>query len=320
MITLSQLTNALALQKHGSFRRASEARHLSQPAFSRSIQNLEASLGVILFDRQTSGVKPTTYGKALLSRANTVLTETSEIEREAQLLKSFDMGNISIAMGIVAAETSGCRAIAEMVRLHPNLNCQVRVENWRKIEEMILDRHIDIGLAGIFYKEENKHIHVDPVANHEFVFFCRNGHPLLELEDLSKTDLDAYPVATSHLPSEMASVFPGKTMRDKQSGDLVPSINAEDQHAARIIVAGSNAFSAATPVQIEPWLNSGEFKVLDFRESWMTVRYGFIYRTDRMLAPAADAFMQHVLETEVEVTQRNKKLIKKLFPNTAELF
>ncbi len=315
MITLNQLANALALQVHGSFRRAAEAQHLSQPAFSRSIQNLEASLGATLFDRQSSGIKPTIYGKALLRRAEIMLTEADEIERESRLLKTVDMGSISVTMGIVAAETSGCRAVAEMVRLHPELHCQVIVENWRKIEEMVQDRLIDMGLAGIYYKEENKQLQVDPVADHEFVFFCRSGHPLLELKNLSKSDLDAYPVATSHLPPEMASVFPGKTALDKKSGDLTPSINVEDQTAARTIVAGSNTFSAATPVQIEPWLKSGEFKVLGFQEPWMKVRYGFIYRKDRMLAPAAEAFMQHVREIEMEVTQRNQSLIKELFPD-----
>ncbi|NOR42745.1 MAG: LysR family transcriptional regulator [Gammaproteobacteria bacterium] len=314
MITLNQLANALALQEHGSFRRAAVAQHLSQPAFSRSIQNLEASLGVTLFDRQTSGIKPTIYGKALLRRADTMLIEAHEIERETRLLKQFDIGSISIAMGIIAAETSGCRAVAELVRLHPDLHCQVRVENWRNIENMVLDRRVDIGLAGIYYKEENKQLQMDPVADHDFVFFCRCGHPLLELENLSKSDLDAYPVATSHLPPEMAAVFPGKTSLDKKSGDLTPSINAEDQTAARVIVAGSNAFSAATPVQIEPWLKSGEFKVLNFQQPWMKVRYGFIYRRDRMLAPAAEAFMQHVCEIETEVTQRNQDLIKHYFP------
>jgi hypothetical protein len=50
----SQLSHALAVWRHGSFRRAAAEQHLSQPALSRSIQNLEESLGVLLFDRQTT--------------------------------------------------------------------------------------------------------------------------------------------------------------------------------------------------------------------------------------------------------------------------
>ena len=50
----------------------------------------------------------------------------------------------------------------------------------------------------------------------------------------------------------------------------------------------------------------------------MKVRYGFIYRKDRMLAPAAEAFMQYVLEIEAEVTQRNQDLIRNYFPVAME--
>ena len=77
-----------------------------------------------------------------------MLAEAHEIERETLLLSKFDIGSISLAMGFFAAEISGSRAIAEMVRLHPNLHCQVSVKDWRDVEEMVLDRFADIGLAG----------------------------------------------------------------------------------------------------------------------------------------------------------------------------
>ncbi len=112
----------------------------------------------------------------------------------------------------------------------------------------------------------------------------------------------------------MADKFPGKCYIDEKSGDLTPSIKAGDQTAARTIVAGSNAFSVATPLQIESSLHSGEFRVLDYHEPWMKVDYGFIYRHDRMLAPAAEAFMQYVREIESETMKRNQSLFKKLLP------
>ena len=312
MITFSQLANARALQEHGNFRRAAVAQQLSQPAFSRSIQKLEAALGVTLFDRQTSGAEPTIYGEVLLQRADTILLETLEIERETRLLKKLDIGRLSVGMGFFAAEISGRGAIAEMVRLHPELRCQITVDDWRVVGEMVLDRRVDIGFAGINHLTEHKELEVHPVGQHELVCFCRSDHPLFELESLLKSDLDAYPVVTVRVPPEMASVFPGKSYVDKNSGDLTPSIRAGDQATAREIVAGSNAFSLATPVQIEPWLHSGELRILDFREPWMIASYGFIYRKNRMLAPMAEAFMQHVRAIETEMTQRNHDLLKKL--------
>jgi len=101
----------------------------------------------------------------------------------------------------------------------------------------------------------------------------------------------------------MSNLFPGKNHLDKQSGYLAPpSITTGDQAAARAIVAKSNAFSVATPIQIEPWLRSGEFNILDFHEPRMKIDYGFIYRQGCMLVPAAKAFMRHVREIETEVT------------------
>ena len=318
MVKLNQLANALALQEFGNFRRAAEAQRLSQPAFSRSIQQLETTLGVTLFDRQTSGIKPTIYGEALLKRAGTMLLEADEIERETRLLKKFDVGSLSVAMGFHAADLSGCKAIAEMVRLHPELHCQIDVEDWRDVVEMVLNRLVDIGFAGTYHIKESTPLQIEPISEHDFVFYCRSGHPLLELKNLSKSDLDAYPIVAVRIPPKIADIFPGKSYLDEKSGYLTPAIRAGDQAAARVIVAGSNAFSVAAPVQIEPWLDSEEFEVLNFREPWMKFEYGFIYREDRMLVPAAEAFMQHVREIETEVTQRNQSLIKKLFPATGK--
>lgn len=318
MVKLNQLANALALQEFGNFRRAAEAQRLSQPAFSRSIQQLETTLGVTLFDRQTSGIKPTIYGEAVLKRAGTMLLEADEIVRETRLLKKFDIGSLSLAMGFYAADMSGCKALAEIVSQHPELHCQVDVEDWRDVVEMVLDRLVDIGFAGTYHIKESAPLHIEPISEHDFVFYCRSGHPLLELENLSKSNLDAYPIVAVRVPPQIADTFPGKSYLDEKSGYLTPTIRVGDQAAARVIVAGSNAFSVAAPVQIESWLDSEEFEILNFREPWMKFEYGFIYREDRMLAPAAEAFMQHVREIETEVTQRNQSLIKKLFPGTGK--
>jgi len=315
MITLSQLSNARALQKYGSFRRAAEAQHLSQPAFSRSIQKLESSLGVLLFDRQSTGIEPTIYGEALLKRAAKVILETAEIERETHLLQDVDIGNISIALGFYAAEIVGWGAIANMVNHYPNLHYQATVRDWYDVEAMVIDRHVDIGFAGINHIKEQSQLKIIPVGVHDFVFYCRKGHPLLTLDTLSKSDLDHYPVATVRLPPQMAYIFPGKTYIDKESGELSPSINVGDPSAARMIVAASDAIAVATPVQIEAGLHSGEFEILNFRAPWMKVDYGFIYRQDRMLAPAATLFMDYIRENEIKVSQRNHEIINKWFPN-----
>ena len=79
-----------------------------------------------------------------------------------------------------------------------------------------------------------------------------------------------------------------------------------------MVVANSDAFGVATPLQIEPWLRSGEFRVLPFDAPWMELDYGFIYLRNRMLTPAAEAYMRLVTRIEEEVQSRNQALMQQL--------
>jgi DNA-binding transcriptional LysR family regulator len=74
-VRLRDLETLLAVVDAGRMRRAAEHLHLSQPAVSKAIRELESALGVPLFERSKSGVKATAYGLALVRRAKTVFDE-----------------------------------------------------------------------------------------------------------------------------------------------------------------------------------------------------------------------------------------------------
>ncbi len=83
-ITLKQLAAALAVARHQNFRRASEEIHLSQPALSLAVAELERSLGVALFDRTTREVHSTTIGHAFLSEAGRLYSDLEALVREVR--------------------------------------------------------------------------------------------------------------------------------------------------------------------------------------------------------------------------------------------
>jgi DNA-binding transcriptional LysR family regulator len=314
MIKLKQLSHALTLRQHGNFHRAAKAANISQPALSRSIRSLEESLGVQLFDRQASVVTPTLYGEALLRRAETVFAETEELEREIMLLKGLDAGSFSVAMGIYPAELSGSQALGELIMQHPNLQCHIRLTKWREVTGLVLSRSVDLGILETSVLDNIEELHVEPLSNLEAVLFCRCGHPLLGRRKVSKSDLDNYPLAMLRVPPRAASQFPGKSSIDAITGDLVPSIEVDELATARAVVRASDAFGVMTPLQIEPWLRSGEFSVLPFRAPWLKLEYGFIRLQKRMLSPATELYMQLVREIEKKLAKRNHELMGQLIP------
>jgi len=314
MLKLQQLAHALALSRLGNFHRAAKALHLSQPALSRSIQSLEDSLGVQLFDRRGAQVKPTVYGEALLRRAEKILEQSDELERDIRLLEGLEAGGLAVAMGAFAAELSGSPAIGELLRLHPSIPCQIRLRSWREVADLVATRVVDVGLAEISTLMGSEELRIEPVGQHEMVLYCRQGHPLLELGTLTRRDLDAYPQALIRVPPRGANRVPGSGFRDADLGDQAPHVEVDDLNTARTIVLESDALSTATAVQLEPWLRSGQLRVLPFRANWLRLNYGFITLRDRMLSPAAELFMRLVREIEADVAARNRELTDELLP------
>lgn len=312
MPTLKQLRHAVALARHGHFHRAAEAEHISQPALSRSIRSLEQKLGVTLFDRQGGGVVPTLFGAALLQRAATALGETEELVREIQLLKGLGAGSLHVAMGVYAAEMSAARAIGELVERYPGVHCRIQLTSWKDLADLVISRTVDLGIGEISTLRDAPELAIESIARHRLVLFCRRNHPLAGRRELSKKDFDGLPAAIPRLPPRGFGVFPGKTRLEADTGDVLPAIEVDNLTSARMVVAASDAFGIATPVQIEPWLRSGEFRVLSFQRPWMELDYGFIHLRNRMLSPAAEVYMALVRSIEDEVRDRNEALMAEI--------
>jgi len=311
---LRQLAHALAVWQHRSFRRAAEEQHISQPALSRSIHNLEASLGVQLFDRQASEVTLTAYGEVFLHRAQALLIEAGELEREMNLMRGLGVGRFSVAMGAFAARVSGIGAVARLLAEHPGLEVRLETQNWRDTERMVRNREVDLGFGELAHLQEASDLHVEPIGQHKLVFYCRAGHPLLGRDaPVATEDLDAYPFVGPPVPYRLAHLFPRNANVDEKTGDLYPPIVAEDIEAVCAIVAATDGFGAAVPVAIERQLRSGEIVAVPFQAPWLRVHYGFIRLASRSVSPAAAAFMDLVRASEPEFERRNRALIEKLF-------
>ncbi|MGA2951319.1 MAG: LysR family transcriptional regulator, partial [Caulobacteraceae bacterium] len=82
--TLRQLRYLNLLADQGSFSRAAEAAHVTQPTLSAGIQELEKILGTALVDRNRSGVILTAAGEEVVTRAGSILAQTEELVREAR--------------------------------------------------------------------------------------------------------------------------------------------------------------------------------------------------------------------------------------------
>src|SRR5258707_8497372 len=94
---LHQLAALVSASESGSLRQAAEKLHLSQPALSRSIRELENELGVKLLERTPLGVEPTAYGKAVILRSKIVESELRRAKDDNPHFRPATQGDLRVA-------------------------------------------------------------------------------------------------------------------------------------------------------------------------------------------------------------------------------
>lgn len=98
-LKLHQLCVLLAVAKQGSLRKAAQTLHLSQPALTKSIADLEQTLGVLLFDRSAHGVVPTVHGKSFIRHADAIMGEVCLAAQEIDIISGGSRGALRIGIG-----------------------------------------------------------------------------------------------------------------------------------------------------------------------------------------------------------------------------
>ena len=93
------LRQVAALASLGSFSGAARSLGMTQPALTRSIQNLERSLGGLLFERHRRGVTPTPLGERFVEHSLAVLRGLADLEHEVALLRGAGEGVVRIGSG-----------------------------------------------------------------------------------------------------------------------------------------------------------------------------------------------------------------------------
>jgi DNA-binding transcriptional LysR family regulator len=91
-----QLRAFLAITECGSLGLAAESLHVTQPALSRTIRRLETQLGVQLFERRTTGMELTLFGRALFPHANLLSTENALAVEQINALRGLGQGTIRV--------------------------------------------------------------------------------------------------------------------------------------------------------------------------------------------------------------------------------
>ena len=178
----------------GSMVRAANHLHMSQPAVSAAIANLEAALGVRLVDRSPRGVEPTIYAQALLKRGRVAFDELRQGLRDVEFLLDPTVGEVrvgcpeNLAAGFVPA------IIDRLSQFHPRVvvhvvTAQTGTQEFRELRE----RNVDLMLGRQFTAIADDDINTDVIGEDHFFVAAGAQSPWTRRRKISLADLVGEP-------------------------------------------------------------------------------------------------------------------------------
>ena len=193
-----RLHYAVILADEGSFMRAAKVLNLSQPALTRSIQALEQELGLMLFDRVPTGVRLTPAGERVVRSARAVLREERGLRREARLLAQGEAGRLVFGCGPMFAAPMAS-ILARSLREAPHLEIRVENQPVHRLTEQLFNEEIEFFVADVSTLRDNQHVHIEALARLPVGYFVRAGHPVLDIEKPTLSDLERHPFAAPEI-------------------------------------------------------------------------------------------------------------------------
>jgi DNA-binding transcriptional LysR family regulator len=284
---LRQLSHLVALAEQGSFGRAAEAVHLSQPALSRSIEAREEDLGARLVDRVYGQVRFTAAGELVLARARELVADAELVRRDVALLQGLAIGSLRVGLGPFAAGMLGGPVLSQVVQRYPQLAVRVEFAEPNELSERMHRREIDLFIADTRELKKQPGLAMKRLPNAPVSFFVGPGHPLLALAPVSLDQAMDYPVASPRLPAGVNAHFEKQKKRQDRA---VFNVVCDDlgtlchlaATAQTVILVPHFAVEVASAVPLVRL----PMKKLDN----MQTHYSLVMPANRTLSPAALAF------------------------------
>lgn len=289
--TLRQLRIFVAAARHLSFSRASGELHLTQPAISMQMKELERLAGLPLFERVGRGLALTPAGEELVRHARKVLQAVADAEDAFAALRGLATGRIGIAV-VSTAKYFAPKLLALFARERPGIELRLLVNNRDAVVRAVAENEVDLAIMGT--PPPGLDAAATAFARHPLVVVAHPDHPLARKRRVAPAELGR----ETFLVREPGSGTRAAMERHFARARIAPAATTEissNETIKQAVMAGMGlAFISQHAIGLE--LASGQLAIVPVEGLPVMRDWNLVHRREKVLSPAAAAFRAFVLE------------------------
>ena len=294
-VTLRLLKVFESVSRHLSFSRAAAELHLTQPAVSMQVKQLEEQAGLALTELIGKKVFLTQAGEELSRHARAIARQLQETEESLEALKGVRGGRLAIGV-ISTARYFAPRLLAEFHRRHPGVVLNLGVSNRQTVVRQLADNEIDLAIMG--QPPQELPTEAEAFADHPLVIVGPPDHPFAARSPTS-------PATPKMLAAETFLIRePGSGTRaamERYFDDIgfKPTqvlLLGDSETVKQAVMAGLGiAFISAHSVQLE--CEVGRLAQLPVKGAPVMRRWFIVHRREKALLPVVAAFRDFLIES-----------------------
>jgi len=298
-LNLRQLQTFITVARLNSFTRAAQLLHLSQPALTKQVRQLEETLGVRLFDRNTRTVELTRIGQELAPVVNQLLQEIEAVVVNTKELAAQSRGVIRIAALPSISSMLLPTAIARFKERYPGVSVVLKDVIAQRLVMLVKAEEVDFGIGSLNVIDPE--VRFSLLLTDRMIVVFPPGSVLEQKKLIGLRDLVGLPLVL---------MDPGSSVR-KLVDQAFASIGqiAKPAFEATYMSTAAGMVKAGLGVAILPsWaFEMGELAGLRTRplkHPALTREVGIIEKSGRSLSPAAESFLQTLKAVRQEMSRR----------------
>lgn len=284
-LTLRQLRVFESVARQLNFSRAAEELHLSQPAVSMQIRQLEENVGLSLFEQMGKRIFLTDAGKELYHYSRAIARQLSDLEEALNQMKGLESGSLKVSV-VSTANYFLPPLLAKFCRMHPGIKVSLSVGNRESVLRQLSENETDIAVIG--KPPEGMDLSAEPFLPNPLVVVASPDHPLAKKKSIPLKALEDETFLLREPGSGTRSAM--ERFFAQQKVKLTMGNEMSSTEAIKQAVQAGMGLAVVSLYTVELELETGRLKVLDVQGFPITRQWYAVHRTGKRLSTAADAF------------------------------
>lgn len=294
-ITLRQLEVFAAVARHTSYTRAAEELHLSQPAVSMQIRQLEEMAGLPLFEKLGKKIHLTQAGREFFHYSQAIGRQLQELDEVIEALKGVQTGHLRISVA-TTANYFATRLLAAFSRKYPGTTFSLDVTNRKALLDQLASNETDLVIMG--KPPEGLELDATPFMENPLVIIAPPQHPLAAARRIPLVRLqDEVFVAREQQSGTRIAM---ERFFQERGVQLRTGMEMTSNSAIKHAVEAGLGLGIVSIHTLELELEAGRLVILDV-EGFPILRHWYLVTcTGKRLPPVAKAFFDLLLGSEAE--------------------